>query len=366
VAGSVQSDSITGSTITMKNTGSTIVASDGTTAVLSESGGTVTIDADVSTIGSATISGGSITETEIDLKSSGTTIFASDGTTAVLSESGGVVTLTADEANVGSNALVVDSNGNVGIGINNPSSNVEVSQSDTNSTTTLKISNAGSTGLGGAKLSFGHSPNNEIGYIKNNYENYVSGFNWTMTLASQAQFRFVTNIVGTPTERMRIDGNGYLLVGYTSSNGSYKLQVNSQIYATSSTIAVSDFNYKENITPLDGALSLVSQLNPVQFDWKEHPVHEFDRNQPTVGFIAQEVQQVLSDQSYVNSIVKSNECIIEPEEIDEEGNVIKEAVIEEFLGIAEGNMIALLTKAIKEQQVIIDALTARIEALETP
>ena len=151
---------------------------------------------------------------------------------------------------------------------------------------------------------------------------------------------------------------GYVLVGYSVSNGAYRFQVNSQIFATSATIATSDGNYKEDITPLDGALELVSALNPVQFSWKEHPVHNFDRAQPTVGFIAQEVQQALADTPYLNSIVKANTCTIEREEFDEEGNVTKPAVTEEFLGIAEGNMIALLTKAIQELKSEFDAYKA--------
>jgi hypothetical protein len=170
---------------------------------------------------------------------------------------------------------------------------------------------------------------------------------------------------------MRIDSSGALLIGYTSSNGSFKLQVNSQIFATNATISTSDGRYKEDIQSLDGALDLVAQLNPVQFSWKEHPVHNFDRSGPTVGFIAQEVQQVLANKPYLNSIIKANECVVEPEEKDSEGNVTKEAVTEEFLGIAEGNMIAILTKAIQElkgindaQAQIITALTARVEALE--
>ena len=162
----------------------------------------------------------------------------------------------------------------------------------------------------------------------------------------------------SPAERMRIDSSGNLLIGYTSSNGSYKLQVNSQIFATSSTIATSDGRYKEEVTSLTGALDLVSALNPVQFKWKEHPVHNFDTNTPTVGFIAQEVQQVLADKPYLNSIVKRNECVIEPEEKDSEGNVTKEAVTEEFLGIAEGNMIAILTKALQELKADFDAYKA--------
>jgi len=60
--------------IKLKSSGDSITKSDGTTAVLSESSGTVTVDADVSTIGNATISGGNISGTEIDLKSSGTTM----------------------------------------------------------------------------------------------------------------------------------------------------------------------------------------------------------------------------------------------------------------------------------------------------
>jgi len=87
--------------IKLKSSGDSITKSDGTTAVLSESSGTVTVDADVSTIGNATISGGNISGTEIDLKSSGTTIFASDGVTAVLNESDGFVRL---------NNAIIDSN----------------------------------------------------------------------------------------------------------------------------------------------------------------------------------------------------------------------------------------------------------------
>jgi len=166
-------------------------------------------------------------------------------------------------------------------------------------------------------------------------------------------------------ERMRLQSGGNLLIGYTSSNGAdYKLQVNSQIFATSSTIATSDQRYKENITPLTGAIDTVKALNPVQFDWKEHPVHEFDRSAPTTGFIAQEVQTALADKPWLNSLIKSNEVVIEPEQTDEDGNVIAEAVSEEFLGIAEGNLIAVLTAAIQEQQTQIEAQQATIEALE--
>jgi hypothetical protein len=166
------------------------------------------------------------------------------------------------------------------------------------------------------------------------------------------------------TQAMTLDSSGNLLIGYTSSNGNFRLQVNSQIFATSSTIATSDGRYKEDVTPLTGALGLVTALNPVQFKWKEHPVHSFVTDAPTIGFIAQEVEEVLKDTPYINSIIKANECVLAPEVKDENGEVTQEAVTEEFLGIAEGNLIALLTAAIQEQQAIITALAARVESLE--
>jgi len=154
------------------------------------------------------------------------------------------------------------------------------------------------------------------------------------------------------TERARIDSNGYLLVGYTSSNGAYKLQVNSQIFATSATIATSDARYKENVEPVTDGLALVNALNPVSFDWKQHPVHAFDTEHKTVGFLAQEVQTALADKPYVNSIIKESEC------------ELPDGTKEKFLGIAEGNMVSILTSAIKELSAKLDAAEARIAALE--
>ena len=163
---------------------------------------------------------------------------------------------------------------------------------------------------------------------------------------------YIGTFGSTAAEKARIDTSGNLLVGYTSSNGSYLLQVNSQIFATSSTIATSDARYKENVETLSGALDVVNALRPVSFDWKEHPVHNFDRSTKTVGFLAQEVQQVLADKPYLNSVIKTNETKLPDEST------------EQFLGIAEGNLIAILTAAIKEQQSVIESLNARVAALE--
>jgi hypothetical protein len=157
------------------------------------------------------------------------------------------------------------------------------------------------------------------------------------------------------SERMRIDGNGSLLVGYTGTNSaSYKLQVNSQIFATSSSIATSDGRYKENVLPITSGLDIIDSLNPVSFDWKEHPVHNFVPGK-TVGFIAQEVQEALSDYEWVDNIIKTNTT---ESVLDEEGNEITPS--EEFLGIAESNIIPLLVAAVKELRAEVNTLKAQL------
>ena len=159
------------------------------------------------------------------------------------------------------------------------------------------------------------------------------------------------NGTGTFTEGGRWDSNAYLLVGYTSSNGAYSLQVNSQIFATNATIATSDGRYKENVTEVTGALADVCALRPVTFDWKAHPVHNFQAGR-SVGFIAQEVQQALAARDFVGTVVKGNEC------------ELPDGTKEEFLGLSDGALIPLLVASIKELKAQNDALAARVAALE--
>jgi Chaperone of endosialidase len=202
------------------------------------------------------------------------------------------------------------------------------------------------TGTGGPGLALGAydtgNSSTVYGFIKAAYINNQNAYNLLL---------------------LQPDG-GNVLIGYSTSNGAYKLQVNSQIFATSSTIATSEQSYKTNIIPLSNMLDLVKKLNPVSFNWKQHSVHNFDTENTTIGFIAQEVQQTMSGESFVNSLVKENECTISPDVYDENKNLITPAIKEKFLGIAEGNMIAILTRAIQEQQEIIEKQSADIALLK--
>ncbi len=143
-----------------------------------------------------------------------------------------------------------------------------------------------------------------------------------------------------------MDSSGNVLIGYTTSNGSYLLQVNSQIFATNATIATSDGRYKENISPIKSGLGVVGKLNPVSFTWKQHEIHNFDSG-TQVGFIAQDVQAALADEPYLESVVKSNEV------------ELKDGTKEEFYGLSDAKLIPILVKAIQELKAEIDILKAR-------
>ena len=142
----------------------------------------------------------------------------------------------------------------------------------------------------------------------------------------------VSNIGSNTNGMVLTNTNGFALFGYSSSNGSFRVQVNSQIFATSSSISTSDGRYKEEVNTITNGLSIVDSLRPVSFKWKDHPVHNFVTGK-TVGFIAQEVQEALADYDWADNIIKSN---------------YNEETEEEFLGIAEANIIPLLVSAVKE------------------
>jgi hypothetical protein len=194
--------------------------------------------------------------------------------------------------------------------------------------------------------------------------------------SAPCEYQFYTCPTGSVTNQlaMVVDSSQQLLVGYASSNGSYKLQVNSQIFATSGTIATSDGRYKTNVETLDGGYELIKNLRPVSFDWIPQQditytdadgnvevirvAHKFPTERQ-VGFIAQEVETVLTGTSWGDCVVKES---VMPAAVTPDGQELAPA--EEFKGIAEGNIIAILTSALKEAIAKIEDLETRLNALE--
>jgi hypothetical protein len=198
--------------------------------------------------------------------------------------------------------------------------------------------------------------------------------------------RFWTNQgtgAGTATEKMRVASDGSVRIamqnfGATPSSTNYGVSINntgagSRFFGqgsgtetqiefgntngtrgsiqTNSTNTLynttSDYRLKEDVIPMVGALNTVSALKPCTYTWKVD-------GSAGQGFIAHELAEVVPD------------CVSgEKDAVDEDNNIKPQCIDTSFL-------VATLTAAIQELKAIndtqietINALTARIVALET-
>lgn len=111
----------------------------------------------------------------------------------------------------------------------------------------------------------------------------------------------------------------------------YNLEVSGSIRASAALLSNSDERLKENIYPIDNALSRVGQIEGVYFNWKEG-------GERAVGVIAQQVEKVL------------------PEVVSEDNN--------SYLSVDYSKIVPLLVEAINEQNSIIKDLEDRLSKLE--
>jgi hypothetical protein len=273
----------------------------------------------------------------------------------------------------------IDSSGNAGIGNTTPSSYNAVADN-------LVIGTSGSNGL---TIVSGTANDGSI--------HFADGTSGADTDRGQIFYSHAGNymVFGTDaTERMRINSSGNLLVGTTSSTVGGQTPKLGVVGTNNATIAVdctassgasgihirrsvsgtgevmtfdslttrvgsisitgsatayntsSDYRLKENITPMTGALAKVALLKPVTYKWKVDGSNG-------EGFIAHELAEVVEG------------CVTgEKDAVDADGNP-------KYQGIDTSFLVATLTAAIQElktmndtQAETINALTARITALE--
>jgi hypothetical protein len=159
------------------------------------------------------------------------------------------------------------------------------------------------------------------------------------------------NAVGSPLARFEfndatalfIDTSGEVRIGSTTDQGAYNLQCNGTgVWGAAAYVNGSDERIKEDIAPITSGLDVVTKLNPVTYRYKKDWSN--DQNIQT-GFIAQELLVAMEDKNYVNGIVLQGGS-------------------EGYYSVAYQNIIPLLTKAIQEQQAMIDELKAKVAALE--
>lgn len=171
---------------------------------------------------------------------------------------------------------------------------------------------------------------------------FTAAENWTDT-AQGAHIIFSTtaNTTTTTAERMRINSSGEVYIAGTTDQGAYNLQCNGTgVWGAGAYVNGSDARIKENIVSIDSGLDVVAKLNPVTYTYKD----DWSKDQSIqTGFIAQDLLVALEGKNYVDGIVQQGG---------------------EYMSVAYQNIIPILTKAIQEQQTIINDLKARIETLE--
>lgn len=241
----------------------------------------------------------------------------------------------------------------------------------TASTERMRIDSSGNVGIGFSsglgtygQLEVGGSANPTMALRSSSGSGVI--FALTSVGATEARINAISNVPMTfytnNTERARIDSNGDLLVGGTTTggkvtsisstndlfygyNGAQKFAVTNggTIFAVNTTIsAISDIRYKENIRDLDVGLDKIMALKPRLYDWKEGKGADIKNAR---GFIAQEFEQVF------------------PDLVDDWKDPAPEG--EESYKSVRQDLIPVLVKAIQEQQALITSLTARITALES-
>jgi len=127
----------------------------------------------------------------------------------------------------------------------------------------------------------------------------------------------------------------------------------------------SDYRLKENVVELTSASERVNQLRPSRFNWISD-----DTNTVIDGFIAHEVATVVPEAiTGAKDAMIDEEYEVTPEVLDEDGNVTTEAVmgtrsVPDYQGIDQSKLVPLLTAALKEALAEIASLKTRVEALE--
>ena len=272
------------------------------------------------------------------------------------------------------NNLVLD-RGNVGIGITLPSDklhvengNIRLKSNSDGSTGILKLFDASGSESGQVYPSGGdlriYSPND---VIFNMGGDVLIGTTDT-TIKGKTTIEYGSNTTTNPTLLLRNGGGSAAFATFSTGTGATTLFGYIQRSGSGINYASnSDYRLKENVTPITDALYRLNQLKPSRFNFIGYADNTVD------GFIAHEVQDIIPESICGEKDgMREEEYEVTPrieEVLDEEGNVITEAVeavmetrsVPDYQGIDQSKIVPLLTAAIQEQQTIIEDLKAELK-----
>ena len=241
----------------------------------------------------------------------------------------------ATAGSLGYSSMVEDSSGRVGIGTSSPGG--QGGQKLTVSDGFIAVSTNFSSGTSG-ELRFIGRPDG----VNYNWAGIRTISDINMNQGVLAFFTSASNTSGeASTERARIDSSGRLLVGTSTSQGSYNLQCfGTGVWGQGAYVNGSDASIKQNVSNLPPSLDVVKNLRPVTFEYKP----EYSQDQTIqAGFIAQELREAMQGQDYLDGIVQQGT---------------------NHLNVAYQSIIPVLTKALQEAIGRIETLEAEVAALK--
>jgi hypothetical protein len=241
----------------------------------------------------------------------------------------------------------------------------------TNDAERMRIDSSGNVKMGGGTMATGYQA-----------EGLTSFTNGETTLVRDSN---------APLTCTRKTNAGHIIDFYNDTTISGYIYVNG---STTSYNTSSDYRLKEDDVPMTGATERVKALRPINFAWKVD-------GSRVDGFLAHEAQEVvpecatgskdaMMDEEYevtaavyedvttpaveaVDAVLDEDGLIIteavEAQEATTESVLVTEAVmgtrsVPDMQGIDQSKLVPLLTAALQEAITKIEALTARIEALE--
>ena len=149
------------------------------------------------------------------------------------------------------------------------------------------------------------------------------------------------SLYGTGTLGHIVFRNGNGIVGQIQTSGS-----------TTSYVTSSDYRLKTDIKPMENSIERLLALEPVNFQW----IESGDR---VDGFIAHDAALVVPE------AVSGEKDAMRTEIVKDEDDVpTGEIQVPDYQGIDQSKLVPLLTKALQEAIAKIDALEARVAALE--
>ena len=150
----------------------------------------------------------------------------------------------------------------------------------------------------------------------------------------------------------------YATLAYTGFYWGWAGYFNADVYC-GGTYVGSDAKLKKNVLPINSALNIVKSLKPVTFhyDTEKYPYAGFEERK-RFGFIAQEVEKVIPE------IVKEKNLVLNSNTPKSTETTSEPLQISKFKVMDYTSLIPVLTKAIQEQQEIIENQQKEIDELK--